>query len=135
MDEIRPTMMEVTKKMKWIPNFGKARELDWLKNMQDWMISKKRYYGSALPLFECDCGSFEVIGSKEELKKRSIKGWGKFEGKSPHRPWIDEVEISCKKCGKNIKRIKDVGNAWLDAGIVPFSTLKYDENKDYWDRR
>ena len=133
MDEIRPTMMEVTKKMKWIPNFGKARELDWLKNMQDWMISKKRYYGLALPLFECDCGSFEVIGSKEELKKRSIKGWGKFEGKSPHRPWIDEVEISCKKCGKNIKRIKDVGNAWLDAGIVPFSTLKYDENKDYWD--
>ena len=132
MDQIRPIMMKATKQIKWIPEFGKARELDWLKNMQDWMISKKRYYGLALPIFECECGNFEVIGTKEELKSRSVIGWDKFNGNSPHRPWIDEVEISCNKCKKNIKRIKDVGNAWLDAGIVSFSTLKYNSDKKYW---
>ena len=105
MDQIRPIMMKTTKQIKWIPEFGKARELDWLKNMQDWMISKKRYYGLALPIFECECGNFEVIGTKEELKSRSVIGWDKFNDNSPHRPWIDEVEISCNKCGKNIKRI------------------------------
>jgi len=132
MKELRPKMMEATKKMTWFPKFGKARELDWLKNMQDWMISKKRYYGLALPIYECRCGHFEIIGSYEELQTRSVAGWEKFKGHSPHRPWIDNVIISCSKCGKNVSRIKDVGNAWLDAGIVPFSTLKYIEDPKNW---
>jgi len=123
-DKLRKQLIVSAKKIKWIPDFGLDRELDWLKNMRDWLISKKRYWGLALPIYECGCGNFEVIGSKEELKKRAVSGWDKFEGKSPHKPWIDEVKIKCRKCGKEIKRIKDVGNPWLDAGIVPFSTIE-----------
>lgn len=100
--------------------------------MHDWLISKKRYWGLALPIFECECGNFEVIGSKEELKKRAVEGWDSFNENSPHRPWVDNVKIRCKKCKKTVSRIKDVGNPWLDAGIVPFSTIKYFEDKNYW---
>jgi isoleucyl-tRNA synthetase len=132
MGKIRKVLMEITKKINWIPSFGREREMDWLKNMHDWLISKKRYWGLALPIFECKCGNFEVIGSKEELKKRAVEGWDKFEGNSPHKPWIDNVKIKCQKCGQVVPRIKDVGNPWLDAGIVPFSTIKYFSDKKYW---
>ena len=133
MDELRHQIAEVTKKITWIPEFGMGRELDWLRNMDDWMISKKRYYGLALPIYKChDCGHFEVIGSEVELKERSVEGWDRFEGHSPHRPWIDEVKIACAECGATVSRIKDVGNPWLDAGIVTFSTLGYRNDKDYW---
>ena len=126
MEKLRKPLMEVAKKIKWIPSFGLEREMDWLKNMQDWLISKKRYWGLALPIYECGCGNFEVIGSKEELKEKAVSGWEKFDGRSPHRPWVDEVKIKCSKCGKKISRIFDVGNPWLDAGIVPFSTMPKD---------
>ena len=134
MDEIRPKMEKATREMQWFPEFGKARELDWLKNMQDWMISKKRYYGLALPIYACDCGHFDVIGSVEELKERAIEGWPEFEksGASPHRPWVDGVKIACSDCGETVSRIQDVGNAWLDAGIVPFSTIGYKSDPEYW---
>lgn len=135
MEKLRKKLMENTRKIKWIPSFGRERELDWLKNMQDWLISKKRYWGLALPIYECSqCGNFEVLGSKEELKQRAIEGWQKFEGHSPHRPWIDKVKIKCSKCGEKVSRILDVGNPWLDAGIVPFSTIKYFSDKDYWQK-
>jgi len=132
MEKLRKPLMEVAKKIKWLPSFGLERELDWLKNMQDWLISKKRYWGLALPIFECSCGHFEVIGSKEELKERAVEGWEEFENNSPHRPWVDKVKIKCSKCDKKISRIPDVGNPWLDAGIVSFSTTSYFANKDYW---
>ena len=133
MDELRHTMMDATRTIEWIPSFGEALELDWLRNMQDWMISKKRYYGLALPIYECDgCGDFDVVGSKEELKERAVEGWADFEGNSPHRPWIDAVKIRCSKCDAVTPRIKDVGNAWLDAGIVSFSTLGYNDDRDHW---
>ncbi len=124
---LRQEMMDVAKKINWIPKFGLDRELDWLKNMHDWLISKKRYWGLALPIWECaKCGNFEVIGSRDELKKRAAAGWDKFNGHSPHRPWVDEVEIKCAKCGQITSRIGDVGNPWLDAGIVSFSTMPAD---------
>ena len=132
MDKLRKPLMAAAKKITWIPSFGLERELDWLKNMSDWLISKKRYWGLALPIFECACGHFEVIGSKEELKKRAIEGWEKFENYSPHKPWIDNIKIKCPKCGKKVLRIADVGNPWLDAGIVPYSTMGYFENKSFW---
>ena len=133
MDELREPMMAVTRKIKWLPKFGLDRELDWLKNMEDWLISKERYWGLALPIYECPkCGNFEVIGSKEELKEKAVEGWRAFKGNSPHRPWVDYVKIKCSKCGEVASRISDVGNPWLDAGIVPFSTLKYFEDKNYW---
>ncbi|MCX7839706.1 MAG: class I tRNA ligase family protein [Anaerolineae bacterium] len=133
MDGIRPLMMDITNQIKWIPEFGRERELDWLRNMHDWMISKKRYWGLALPIWECEqCGHFTVIGSREELQARAVEGWEKFDGHTPHRPYIDEVKIKCEKCGALVSRIKDVGNPWLDAGIVSFSTMGYRTQHDYW---
>lgn len=120
----REQMSEVATKINWLPKWGKERELDWLKNMHDWLISKKRFWGLALPIWECqNCGNFDVIGSKAELQEKAVQGWEKFQDHSPHRPWIDEIKIKCSKCQEISTRIPDVGNPWLDAGIVPFSTM------------
>jgi isoleucyl-tRNA synthetase len=132
---LRYQIVEIIDRIRWIPAFGYERELDWLLNMHDWMISKKRYYGLALPIYDCArCGSFEVIGGREELRERAIEGWEEFEGHTPHRPWVDAVQIACPGCGEPVARIPDVGNPWLDAGIVPFSTLHYREDRAYWER-
>ena len=128
----RGEIMKVARQVMWIPEWGLERELDWLTNMRDWMISKKRYWGLALPVYQCDCGWFDVIGSREELKERAVEGWEQFDGHSPHRPWIDAVKIRCARCGAPVGRIPDVGNPWLDAGIVPYSTVRYSEDRDYW---
>jgi isoleucyl-tRNA synthetase len=141
---LREEMIETAKMIKWNPSFGLERELDWLNNMHDWLISKKnRYWGLALPIYECKkCGTFEIIGSFQELKAKAVAGWKEFEGKSPHKPYIDEVKIKCPKCCMILSRIDDVGNVWLDAGSVPFSTyidpetkkLSYTEDKKYWEK-
>jgi isoleucyl-tRNA synthetase len=134
MDELRHQIADVTRQIHWIPDFGLARELDWLKNMDDWMISKKRYYGLALPIYDCEaCGAFEVIGSEMELQARAVEGWDVFEGHSPHKPFVDAVKIACAKCEAPVSRIPDVGNPWLDAGIVPYATLKYRSDRSYFD--
>ncbi|HEV8633252.1 MAG TPA: isoleucine--tRNA ligase [Chloroflexota bacterium] len=138
--DARPTLLrdeiaEITRRIRWIPEFGLERELDWLRNMDDWMISKKRYYGLALPIYDCAaCGTFDVIGSEVELKARAVEGWAAFEGHSPHRPWVDNVKIACSTCRQPVSRIPDVGNAWLDAGIVPFSTLGYRHDRAHWQK-
>jgi isoleucyl-tRNA synthetase len=130
---LRYQIMEVVDRIRWVPEFGYDRELDWLRNMHDWMISKKRYWGLALPIFDCSaCGRIEVIGGRTELRERAVAGWERYEGHTPHRPWVDEVRIACPHCGAPVERIKDVGNPWLDAGIVPFSTLHFREDPDYW---
>jgi isoleucyl-tRNA synthetase len=130
---LRYQIMDVVEQIKWIPEFGYAREMDWLLNMHDWMISKKRYWGLALPIWVCeDCGEFVVIGDEQELKERAVAGWDTFEGHTPHRPYIDAVKLECDSCRGVMSRIPDVGNPWLDAGIVPFSTLRYRTNRDYW---
>jgi isoleucyl-tRNA synthetase len=129
----RKKIKAVVDDINWIPAWGKDREHDWLDNMGDWMISKKRFWGLALPIWTFEDGSFHVVGSKEELKELAVEGWEKFEGNSPHRPWVDYVKIKHPKTGLVGKRIKDVGNPWLDAGIVPFSTMKYFDDKSYWE--
>jgi isoleucyl-tRNA synthetase len=132
---LRYQIMEVVDQIRWIPGFGYGRELDWLQNMHDWMISKKRYYGLALPIYDCQaCGSFDVVGGRTELHERAIEGWEEFEGHTPHRPYVDAVQIACSSCGAPVSRIADVGNPWLDAGIVPFSTLHYREDEAYWQK-
>jgi isoleucyl-tRNA synthetase len=135
MDRLREPISQSTRSARWLPEgIGlEERELDWLRNMGDWMISKKRYYGLALPIWECgECEAWEVIGSKEELRGRAVAGWDEFEGHSPHRPWIDAVEIACSSCGGRARRTTDVGNPWLDAGIVALATLKWNSDPDYW---
>ncbi|MCR4329955.1 MAG: class I tRNA ligase family protein [Candidatus Roizmanbacteria bacterium] len=141
-DTLRQRMITIAKNIKWTPSFGLSRELDWLNNMHDWLISKKnRYWGLSLPIYECSsCKMFEVLGSEDELENRAVHGWKTFEGHTPHKPWIDDVKIKCSHCGKTISRIPDVGNPWLDAGIVPYSTLidpktnkaSYRTDKKYW---
>ncbi len=129
----REEIMRVCHDIQWIPEFGLQRELDWLKNMGDWMISKKRYWGLALPIWvDEQTGDFELIGSRDELKARAVEGWEQFEGRPPHRPWIDLVKIRNPKTGNLMSRIPDVGNPWLDAGIVPYSTMKYNSDRAYW---
>src|SRR3954471_3700194 len=130
---LRYQIMDVVDRVRWIPEFGDDRELDWLRNMHDWMISKKRYWGLALPIYDCEaCGTVEVIGGREELHERAVDGWDPFEGHTPHPPRGDEVRIACPSCGEPVERIKDVGNPWLEAGIVPFSTMHYREDPEYW---
>lgn len=130
---LRYQIMDVVDQIEWIPDFGHAREMDWLRNMHDWMISKKRYWGLALPIWVCgDCHHYEVIGSEEELQARAVEGWDVYAGHTPHRPFIDSVRLACPKCGKEMSRVPDVGNPWLDAGIVPFSTLQYRTDPDFW---
>jgi len=137
----RQKMIKVAKEMGWQPKFVEKRELDWLENLHDWLISKKRYWGLALPIWECiKCDNFEVVGGYDELKEKAVEGWEKFEGHSPHRPWIDQVKLKCSKCGGITERVPDVGNPWLDAGIVPYSTItskagevpSYITDKKYW---
>ena len=132
---LRYQIMDVVDEINWHPEFGYDREMDWLRNMHDWMISKKRYWGLALPIWECEaCGHFDVIGSDHELQARAVEGYEVFEGHTPHRPYIDAIKIRCTQCGELSTRIKDVGNPWLDAGIVAFSTMHYRENPEEWAR-
>ncbi|MFO7679585.1 MAG: class I tRNA ligase family protein [Chloroflexota bacterium] len=129
----RYQIMDSVDQANWYPSFGYGREQDWLRNMHDWMISKKRYYGLALPIYECgECGHFHVVGSREELQELAIEGWDEFDGHTPHRPYIDAVKIACPRCGSPVERIKDVGNPWLDAGIVGISTTHYSIDREYW---
>jgi len=131
----RDRIQRIVGDIRWIPQEGEAREQDWLKNMGDWMISKKRFWGLALPIWVCDdCEDFTVLGSREELGERAVEGWDQFQGHSPHRPFIDRVVLRCAKCGGKAHRIPDVGNPWLDAGIVSFSTLRFNTDGEYWRR-
>lgn len=140
----RHEIMATVDQVRWIPEYGRQLEMDWLQNMGDWMISKKRYWGLALPIWRCDrhaasdplerCDWFTVIGGKEELRQAAIAGWEEFEGHSPHRPWVDAVKIRCQKCGGVASRIPEVGNPWLDAGIVPYSTMRYNTDRAYFEK-
>jgi isoleucyl-tRNA synthetase len=114
-------MLEANATVAWTPAFYSKRMDDWLRNMGDWNISRKRYFGLPLPFYPCEsCGKLNVIGSRAELEERAVRGLDQLE--ELHRPWIDEVPIRCE-CGAEVRRIPEVGDAWLDAGIVPFSTL------------
>ena len=131
-DELRPKLIENANKVRWEPAYQGKRMLDWLENMSDWNISRKRFYGLPLPFYVCpDCGKLTVIGSKEELYEKAVDKSKVDAIPHLHRPWIDEVKIRCD-CGAEVERITQVGDVWLDAGIVPFSTLKHFTDKDYW---
>lgn len=106
--------------------------LDWLTNMGSWNISRRRYYGLPLPFYKCECGHLTVVGSKEELKNLATNPKTVDQLQELHRPFIDEVKIKCPNCSQEVERIPQVGDVWLDAGIVPYSTLKYFEDKKYW---
>ncbi len=131
-DELRPKLIENAKKVRWEPAYQGKRMLDWLENMSDWNISRKRFYGLPLPFYLCpDCGKLTVIGSKDEFYEKAVDKSKVDAIPHLHRPWIDDVKVKCD-CGAEVERVTQVGDVWLDAGIVPFSTLKYLTDKDYW---
>src|ERR671923_150163 len=120
-EEIRQPLLDANQRVEWTPDFYKKRMDDWLRNMGDWNISRRRYFGLPLPFYPCDCGHLNVVGSLAELRERATAGLEQL--RELHRPWIDEVTIGCEACDREVRRIPEVGDAWLDAGIVPFSTL------------
>src|SRR5438034_4248450 len=121
-DEIRQPMLDANATVQWTPDFYSKRMDDWLRNMDDWNISRRRYFGLPLPFYPCDsCGKLIVVGSLAELRERATGGLDQLQ--ELHRPWIDEVPIRCERCSKEVRRIPEVGDAWLEAGIVPLSTL------------
>ena len=120
----RGKIKKVVDEIEWIPSWGNEREHEWLDNMGDWMISKKRFWGLALPIWVFEDNSFFIVGSKEELKELSVEGWEEFEKNSPHRPWIDKIKIKHPETGLIGTRVKDVGNPWLDAGDSTLFNIK-----------
>ena len=120
-EPVRPKLLEANASVDWTPDYFGKRMDDWLRNMGDWNISRKRYFGLPLPFYPCSCGHLNVIGSLAELKSRATAGLDQLE--ELHRPWIDEVTIRCEACAADVRRIPEVGDVWLDAGIVPFSSL------------
>lgn len=132
-DELRPRLIRAAESVKWEPAFNGKRMVDWLNNMGDWNISRKRYYGLPLPFYPCpECGHLTVIGSKEEL--RELGGEAVDQLPELHRPWIDGIRITCPHCGAKVSRVQEIGDVWLDAGIVPFSTTGYFDNKEEWQK-
>jgi isoleucyl-tRNA synthetase len=126
-DEIRQPLLDANQDVAWTPPFYGKRMDDWLRNMGDWNISRKRYFGLPLPFYPCGCGHLNVIGSKAELLERATSSVDDLP--ELHRPWIDAVTIRCDACGESVERIPEVGDAWLDAGIVPESTLGWRNDK------
>jgi isoleucyl-tRNA synthetase len=120
-DDLRQPLLDANATVEWTPAYMGKRMDDWLRNMGDWNISRRRYYGLPLPIYECECGHVTLVGSKAELAERAVSGLEQLE--ELRRPWIDAVPIRCEACGEEVQRIKEVGDVWLDAGIVPFATL------------
>ncbi|HEX6512318.1 MAG TPA: isoleucine--tRNA ligase [Chloroflexota bacterium] len=187
-DEIRPRMKRAAAAVRWVPPHAGDLMQDWLTNMRDWCISRKRFWGLPLPFYRCDCGHLTIVESLQDLANRALTpfryepigglpeamlpgGAGgrpaeaaaaaavrrseplahggeelrapagdRFVGSSDepvllaelHRPWIDEIKVACENCGKPTERISEVGDCWLDAGIVPFSTLDYRADPAHW---
>jgi isoleucyl-tRNA synthetase len=127
-EELRPRLIEANAGVQWVPDYFGKRMEDWLRNMGDWNISRRRYYGLPLPFYPCSCGHLNVIGSKAELEQRATEGFEQLE--ELRRPWVDHVPVTCEQCGETVTRILEVGDVWLDAGIVPFSTLGW-ENPEW----
>ena len=132
MEELRPKLIEAARAVNWIPGATGRRMENWLTNMGDWNISRKRYWGLPLPFYTCANGHFFVIGSQEELRERATSGLDQL--RELHRPWIDEVAVACPDCSATSTRVKEVGDCWLDAGIVPFSTLDYRHDRASWEQ-
>jgi isoleucyl-tRNA synthetase len=127
--EIREPMRAANRTVEWTPAYMGSRMDDWLVNMSDWNISRRRYYGLPLPFYPCSCGHLNVIGSRAELAERAVDPAALDGLKELRRPWIDAVQISCAECGEQVQRIAEVGDVWLDAGIIPFSTLGWHNEK------
>ncbi len=134
MTAVKDDLIRNNNTINWIPeSIGKGRFGDWLQNVQDWGISRNRYWGTPLPVWECECGERHVIGSIEELKSMSDNCPDDIE---LHRPYIDAVTIKCPKCGKEMHRVTEVIDCWFDSGAMPFAQHHYPfENKEVFEKQ
>ena len=130
--DIKQKMLDEIEKVEWIPKWaGEGRFHDWVDNAKDWTISRQRYWGIPIPIWECpDCGELKVIGSLDELKSESLNEINVSDSELIHRPYVDEVEVKCDSCGKSIKRIPDVLDVWIDSGVAGWASLYYPDEKD-----
>ena len=132
MTEVKDDLIKNNKTINWIPKtIGEGRFGSWLENVQDWGISRNRYWGTPLNIWECECGHRHSIGSIEELKSMSNNCPDDIE---LHRPFIDDVTIKCEKCGGEMKRVPEVIDCWFDSGSMPFAQWHYPfENKEIFE--
>ena len=133
---VRDDLIRNNNTVNWIPeSIGKGRFGNWLENIQDWAISRNRYWGTPLNIWECEeCGHQECIGSREELKK--LSGNEKALTVELHRPYVDEITCTCPKCGKTMKRVPEVLDCWFDSGAMPFAQHHYPfENKELFEKQ
>ena len=131
--KFKDKVIENNKKINWYPSYvGEKRFGNWLENMNDWAISRNRYWGCPIPLWKCSCGHMEMIGSREELINKSIEKID--ESIELHRPYVDDIHIKCPNCGKIMNRIPEVMDCWFDSGSMPFAQYHYPfENKELWE--
>lgn len=133
--KLKDKIIENNKKINWYPSYvGEKRFGNWLDNMNDWAISRNRYWGTPLPLWRCECGHDEMIGSKEELILRANE---KIDDTIDlHRPYVDDIHLTCPKCGGVMTRVKEVIDCWFDSGSMPFAQYHYPfENKELFDKQ
>ena len=133
--KFKDKVIENNKKINWYPSYvGEKRFGNWLENMNDWAISRNRYWGCPIPLWKCSCGHMEMIGSREELINKSIEKID--ESIELHRPFVDDIHIKCPNCGKIMNRIPEVMDCWFDSGSMPFAQYHYPfENKELWEEQ
>lgn len=133
--KLKDQIIKANSTVHWHPSFvGEKRFGNWLENMKDWAISRNRYWGTPLPLWRCECGHEEMIGSRKELVEKAIE---KIDEKIDlHRPYVDEIHITCSKCGKTMSRVRDVIDCWFDSGSMPFAQYHYPfENQELWEEQ
>ncbi len=125
--KVKDTMLSEIDRVKWTPEWaGAAREKNWVEGARDWCVSRQRFWGIPLPIWECSCGEKKVVGQYDELKE----GEGYTEGMDTHRPWIDGVTFKCPKCGGTMRRIPDVMDVWFDSGVAAWADLGYPHRKE-----
>lgn len=129
---LKQDMLDEIGKSKWVPKWaGDSRQRNWVEDARQWCISRQRYWGIPMPIWECECGEKRVVGKYSELKE----GKGYTEGMDTHRPWIDAVTFECPECGKDMHRIEDVLDVWFDSGVASWAQLGYpgkDEEFERW---
>ena len=130
MFKLKDKLVENNNSVNWYPDFvGEKRFGNWLSEVKDWAVSRNRYWGTPMPIWKCECGKAECIGSREELAERAVEDID--QSIELHRPYVDHIHINCPECNKPMERIEEVLDCWFDSGAMPFAQQFYPfKNKD-----